>query len=150
MFLSTFNIRLFQPVLHDWCYPVCGMMHINKPLLLIGKSSLCGSSGFLSRYRNGPLPYAWRHITVNKMCWVKKKNPSFPSIFVKIITPTLPLFPPATQRPLCVTTASDVMHALWRKRKRCGLTKTMKLKMGTHLLQCRTSWKPNLMQILTK
>ena len=44
---------LFQPVLHDWCnkgcgmcYPVCGMVHIKEPLLLIGKSSLCGSSGF--------------------------------------------------------------------------------------------------------
>ena len=40
---------------HDWfhkgrgmCYPVCGMMHIKEPLLLIGKSSLCGGSGFLS------------------------------------------------------------------------------------------------------
>ena len=29
------------------CYPVCGMMHIKEPLLLIGKSSLCGGSGFL-------------------------------------------------------------------------------------------------------
>ena len=29
------------------CYPVCGMVHIKKePLLLIGKSSLCGCSGF--------------------------------------------------------------------------------------------------------
>ena len=44
---------LFQPVLHDWCnkgcgvcYPVCGMMHINEPVLLIGTSSLCGGSGF--------------------------------------------------------------------------------------------------------
>ena len=43
----------FQPVLHDWCnkgrgmyYPVCGIMHIKEPLLLIGKSSLCGGSGF--------------------------------------------------------------------------------------------------------
>ena len=42
-----------QPVSHDWCnkgrgmcYPVCGMMHIKEPLLLIGKSSLCGGSGF--------------------------------------------------------------------------------------------------------
>ena len=40
----------FQPVLHDWCstgrdmcYPVCGMVHIKEPLLLIGKSSPCGS-----------------------------------------------------------------------------------------------------------
>ena len=43
----------FKPVLHDWCnkgngmcYSVCGMMHIKEPLLLIGKSSPCGGSGF--------------------------------------------------------------------------------------------------------
>ena len=49
-----------QPVLHDWCnkghgmcYPVYGMVHIKQPLLLIGKSSLCGSSGF-PYYQNGP------------------------------------------------------------------------------------------------
>ena len=28
------------------CYPVCGMMHIKEPLLLIAKSSRCGGSGF--------------------------------------------------------------------------------------------------------
>ena len=26
------------------CCPVCGMVHIKEPLLLIGKSSLCGGS----------------------------------------------------------------------------------------------------------
>ena len=43
----------FESVLHDWCnkdrgmcYPVCGMMHIKKTLLLIGKSGPCGGSGF--------------------------------------------------------------------------------------------------------
>ena len=48
--LSYFS---FQPVLHDWCnkgrgmcYPVCRMVHIKEPLLLIDKSSLCGGSGF--------------------------------------------------------------------------------------------------------
>ena len=48
--LSYFS---FQPVLHDWCnegrgmcYPVCGMVHIKEPLLLIGKSNLCGVIGF--------------------------------------------------------------------------------------------------------
>ena len=48
--LSYFS---FQPVLHDWynkgrgmCYPVCGMVQIKEPLLLIDKSSLCGGSGF--------------------------------------------------------------------------------------------------------
>ena len=52
--LSNFS---FQPVLQDWCnkgrgkcYLVCVMMHIKEQLLLIGKSSLCGGSGF-------PLPY---------------------------------------------------------------------------------------------
>ena len=41
--LSYFS---FQPVLHDWfnkgcgmCYPVCGMVHIKEPLLVIGNSS---------------------------------------------------------------------------------------------------------------
>ena len=28
------------------CYPVCVMMHIKEPLLLIGKSNSCGGSGF--------------------------------------------------------------------------------------------------------
>ena len=48
--LSYFS---FQPVLHDWCnkdrglcYPVCGMVHIKEPLLLIVKCSPCGSSRF--------------------------------------------------------------------------------------------------------
>ena len=48
--LSYFS---FQPVLHNWCnkgrgmcYPVCGMVHIKEPLLLIRKSSLCGGCGF--------------------------------------------------------------------------------------------------------
>ena len=43
----------FQPVLHFWCnkccgmcYPVCRMVHIKEPLLLIAKSSPCGSSRY--------------------------------------------------------------------------------------------------------
>ena len=47
--LSYFS---FQPVIHDWCnegrgmcYPVCVMVHIKEPLLLIVKSSLFGDSG---------------------------------------------------------------------------------------------------------
>ena len=46
--LSYFS---FQPVLHDWCnkgcgmcYPVCGMVHIKDPLLLIRMMA----AGFLS------------------------------------------------------------------------------------------------------
>ena len=41
--LSYFS---FKPVLYDWCNNGRGMMHIKEPLLLIGKSSLCGGSGF--------------------------------------------------------------------------------------------------------
>ena len=51
--VDTLRYFSFQPVLHDWgnkgrgmCYPVCGMVHIKEPLLLIGKSSQCGGSGF--------------------------------------------------------------------------------------------------------
>ena len=51
--VDTVNYFSFQPVLHDcfnkgrgMYYPVCGMMHIKEPLLLIRKSSLCGGSGF--------------------------------------------------------------------------------------------------------
>ena len=43
----------FQPVLHDWCnkgrgmcHPLCGIVHIKEPLLLIDKSSISGGSGF--------------------------------------------------------------------------------------------------------
>ena len=50
---ETCHYFSFQPVLQAWfnkgCgmhYPVCGMMHIKEPLLLIGKSSPCGGSGF--------------------------------------------------------------------------------------------------------
>ena len=62
--VDPLNYFSFQSVLHDWCnkgcdmyYPVCGMMHIKEPLLLIEKSSPCGAAGFLSRYLSGPLPY---------------------------------------------------------------------------------------------
>ena len=43
----------FQPMLHDWYnkgpgmyHSVCGMVHIKEPLLLIGKSIICGGSRF--------------------------------------------------------------------------------------------------------
>ena len=51
--VDPYSYFSFQPVLHNWCnkgrgmcYPVCGMMHIKEPLLLIGKSSPYGGSGF--------------------------------------------------------------------------------------------------------
>ena len=39
-------IELFFVPASGMCYPVCGMVHKKEPLLLIGKSSLCGGSGF--------------------------------------------------------------------------------------------------------
>ena len=59
--LSYFS---FQPVLHNrcnkghgMCYPVSGMMHIKEPLLLIGKSSLCGDGRFPVSLSEWSLPY---------------------------------------------------------------------------------------------
>ena len=69
--LSYFS---FQPVLHDrcnngrgMCYPVCGMMHIKEPLLLIGKSSPCGGSGF-------PLSLSEWSFTICPMQYISKEN----------------------------------------------------------------------------
>ena len=39
------------------CHPVCGMMHIKEPLLLIGNKTHVAAASFLSRYQRGPLPY---------------------------------------------------------------------------------------------
>ena len=66
-------LTFFQPVLHNRChkdhgvcYPVCGMVYIKEPLLLIGKNNPCGGS---SRFPLSlPLPYIPCQITINKMC----------------------------------------------------------------------------------
>ena len=34
------------PKCRRMCYPDCGIVHTKEPLLLIGKSSPCGGSGF--------------------------------------------------------------------------------------------------------
>ena len=49
------------------CYPVCGMVHIKEPLLLIDKSSLCGGSGF-------PFSLSEWSLTVCLMPYNRKKN----------------------------------------------------------------------------
>ena len=70
--LSFFS---FHPVIHDWfnkgrgkCYPVCRIVRIKEPLLLIGRITHVAAAGFVSCNLNGPLPYVRRLITVNKMC----------------------------------------------------------------------------------
>ena len=68
----------FQPWFHDWCnkcrgmcYPVYGMMHINEPMIVIGKCSPCGGSGFplsLSEWSFTMSNAIIILVTVNKMC----------------------------------------------------------------------------------
>ena len=72
----------FQPVLHDWCnkgrgicYPVCWMVHIKLPLLLIGKSSLCGGSGFPFSLTICPTPYNCKQNVLSAS--LNKTFPSF-------------------------------------------------------------------------
>ena len=49
------------------CYPVCGMVHIKDPLLLIRKSSPCGGSGF-------PLLLSEWSFTICLMLYNRKYN----------------------------------------------------------------------------
>ena len=75
--LSYFS---FQPVFYDWCnksrglcHPICGIVHIEEPLLLSEKRSPCsgGRVFFSSDYLSGHLQHVRRDITVNlKMCKV--------------------------------------------------------------------------------
>ena len=94
----------FQPVLHDWCnkgtgmcYPVCGVVHIKDPLLLITNNSPCsGDSRFLY------LLYEWSfticQIPYNciKNCsvhhYIKHFFPSFPSINIILCNKIFTLF----------------------------------------------------------
>ena len=64
------------------CCPVCGMVHMKEPVLLIGKSSLCGSSGF-------PLSLSEWSLTICLTPYNRKSNVSsvslnktFPSFFL--------------------------------------------------------------------
>ena len=69
-------IELFfsQPVVHNWfnivcgmCCPVCGMVRINDPLLLIEKSNPSSEgSGFFLMLCDHII--CQHHITINKMC----------------------------------------------------------------------------------
>ena len=74
--LSYFS---FQPVINDWCnkgrglcYTVCGMMYIKEPLLLNGKSSLCGGSGFSLSLSDWSCTIYLKPYNRNKMCWVRR------------------------------------------------------------------------------
>ena len=83
---------IFQSVFHDWCskdrgmcYPVCEMMHIKEPLLLIGKSSPCGGSGFPLSLSEWSFTICLYHITVNKMCSVRRWSKHFLPSFLPLL-----------------------------------------------------------------
>ena len=75
----------FQPVLHDWCnkgcYPLCGMMQIKESLLLIGKSSPCGGSGFPLSLSEWSSSICMTPYDVNKLS--ASLNKTFPSFLPK-------------------------------------------------------------------
>ena len=90
--VNPLSYFLFQPVLHDWCKgrgmccPVCGIVHIKEPLLLIGKTSLCSGSGF-------PFSLSEWSLTICLMPYNRKENvlsaslnKTFPSLFFVFFT----------------------------------------------------------------
>ena len=65
---------LLQPVLHDWFNKDRGMCYPDQELLLlIEKSSQCGSSVFPLSL-SGPLPYVRRHISVNNISLLQQHD----------------------------------------------------------------------------
>ena len=70
----------FQLVLHDWCnkkspgmcYPVCGIVHIKEPLLLIGKSSPCGGSGFYMHHPTDRIAHTKAFVTPVVEHWLER------------------------------------------------------------------------------
>ena len=60
----------FQPVFQGrgMYYPVCGMVYIKEPLLLVRKNSPCNGDSRFPLLLGDPLPYVRHHITINKKC----------------------------------------------------------------------------------
>ena len=54
LIVSLDQTQAYDRVEWDFLFESSGMVDIKEPLLLIGKSSLCGGSGFISHYQNGP------------------------------------------------------------------------------------------------
>ena len=88
--LSYFS---FQPVLHDWCnkdrgmcYPVCWMVHIKEPLLLIGKSSLCGGSGFPFSLSEWSLTICLTPYNRKQNVLSASLNKTFPSFLLELVS----------------------------------------------------------------
>ena len=75
LMVDLLSYLLFQPLLHDWykgcgmTYPVCGMVYIKDPLLLIEKSSSCsGGSRFPLSLSELNFTICLTSYNVNKKC----------------------------------------------------------------------------------
>ena len=59
--IELFHVRASVPRLdkqgRGMYYPVCGMVNIKEPLLLIGKTSPCGAADLLTHYLNDHLAH---------------------------------------------------------------------------------------------
>ena len=63
-----------EPVLQDWCnYPVCGMMHIKEPLLLIVKEGIVLFNDALNTFYLRL--YGVEHIVKGNLDSEKENNP---------------------------------------------------------------------------
>ena len=65
------------------CYPICGMVHIKEPLLLINKSSLCGGSGF-------PFSLSEWSLTICLTPYNRKISVSVASAFLLLLMSSVP------------------------------------------------------------
>ena len=64
--LNSEVVPVSHQISRGMCYPVCGMVHIKEPLLLIGnREAHVAAAGFHSHYLNGPVPYVRRHYNRN-------------------------------------------------------------------------------------
>ena len=64
------------------CDPVCGMMHIKEPLLLIAKSSPCGGSGFPLSLSKWSFTICLMPYNCNYVLLLNKIFPSLPKDFL--------------------------------------------------------------------
>ena len=75
------------------CYPVCGMVHIKEPLLLIRKSSLYGGSRF-------PFSLSEWSLTICLMPYNRKQN-----VLCAFLNKTFPSFLPVVACDITVVIA---------------------------------------------
>ena len=111
------------------CYPVCGMMHIKEPLLLIRKSSPCGSSEF-------PLSISEGSFTICLMPYNRKLN---------VLSASLNKIFPSFLAVHCPGSDDQAMDKHWReKRSTRRNTKHLEVFIAIDESVTRVVGKPNI------